>query len=158
MKISNLIEAVLLRIGPIVPDKIYLGIRYRLATGYWMNFRNPKTLNEKLQWLKLYNRKPEYTTYVDKYAVKEYVADLIGNQYIIPTLGVWDTAEEIDFEKLPHRFVLKPTHNSSTGRCICKNKKALDIPYTIKSLTTSLPFETLTLYILFATIIDKSSS
>lgn len=102
-------------------DKLYLKIWYYNRMGYWMDFNNPKTFNEKLQWLKLYNRKPEYTTMVDKYAVKKFVADIIGDEYIIPTLGVWDSFEDIDFDKLPNQFVLKCTHDSG-GLVICKDK------------------------------------
>lgn len=106
-------------------DKQYLRIWYLNRMGYWMNFDNPKTFNEKLQWLKLYNRKPKYTTMVDKYAVKKYVADIIGEQYIIPTLGVWDKFDDIDFDTLPDQFVLKCTHDSG-GLVICKDKSKLD--------------------------------
>lgn len=73
----------------IVPDKMWLKIIYRREMGYSLNISNPQAFNEKIQWLKLYDRKPEYTTMVDKYAVKEYVASKIGGQYLIPTLGVW---------------------------------------------------------------------
>ena len=75
--------------------------------GYPLNLKDPKTFNEKLQWLKLYNRNPEYTTLVDKYAVKKYISEKIGAEYIIPTLGVWNSYDEIDFDALPDQFVLK---------------------------------------------------
>ena len=78
--------------------------------GYKLDLKNPKTFSEKLQWLKLYNRKPEYTQMVDKAAVKDYVAKILGKEYIIPTLGIWNKPEDIDFESLPNRFVLKTTH------------------------------------------------
>nr|WP_301183545.1 ATP-grasp fold amidoligase family protein [Limosilactobacillus fermentum] len=90
-----------------------------------LNLDNPQTFNEKLQWLKIHNRKPEYTTMVDKYAAKQYVADKIGSQYIIPTLGVWDHFDDIDFDALPDQFVLKCTHDSG-GLVICKDKSRLD--------------------------------
>lgn len=106
--------------------------------GYWMSFKHPKTLNEKLQWLKIHNRKPEYTTYVDKYEVKQYVSDVIGSQYVIPTIGVWDSEKDINFDSLPDKFVLKPTHNSSVGRCICTDKDKLDIPSTLAALRKAL--------------------
>ena len=105
--------------------------------GYWMDFKNPKTFNEKLQWLKLYNRKPEYTTMVDKYAVKKYVADIIGDQYIIPTLGVWNSFEKIDFDNLPNQFVLKCTHDSG-GLVICKDKSKFNWNATKEKIKTSL--------------------
>ena len=89
------------------------------------NLRNPKTFNEKLQWLKIYDRKSEYTVMVDKYAAKQYVADRIGEQYIIPTLGVWENFDDIDFESLPNQFVLKCTHDSG-GLVVYKDKSKLD--------------------------------
>ena len=88
--------------GSWIPDKLYIQWMYRLKMGKKLNLKNPTTFSEKLQWLKLYNRRPEYTTMVDKYAVKEYVANIIGNKYIIPTLGVWDRPEDIDWDSLPN--------------------------------------------------------
>jgi hypothetical protein len=108
------------------PGKLYLKLLFRLRMGYWMDFDNPQTFNEKLQWLKLYNRRPEYTQMVDKYAVKEYVASIIGEEHIIPTLGVWDSVDDIDFDKLPNQFVLKCTHDSG-GIVICTDKSQLDV-------------------------------
>lgn len=111
-----------------LPDKLYLSLRFRCQMGYWINWKHPKTFNEKLQWLKIYNRRPEYTTMVDKYAVKDYVARKIGNEYIIPTIGVWDRFNDIDFDSLPNQFVLKTTHGGGGGGVvICKNKKNFDI-------------------------------
>lgn len=108
-------------------DELYLKILFRLKMGYPLNLRSPRTFNEKLQWLKLYNRKPEYTQMVDKYAVKEYVAKLIGEEYIIPTLGVWDRVEDIDFDTLPNQFVLKTTHGGGGGGVVvCKDKSNFD--------------------------------
>ena len=101
-----------------VPDSIFLRVKYRKMTGKRLDLRNPKTFNEKLQWLKLHNRKPIYTTMVDKYAVKEYVAALIGEEYIIPTLGVWSHYDEIDFASLPNQFVLKCTHDCESVKII----------------------------------------
>ena len=112
-------------VGRILSDKTYIKIKYKAMIGCNISFSNPQTFNEKLQWLKLYDRKPEYTTMVDKYAVKQYVEDLIGKAYIIPTLGVWNHFDEIDFEKLPNQFVLKCTHDSG-GLIICKEKSQLD--------------------------------
>lgn len=103
-------------------DRHYLQLVFRLKMGMKLDLKNPKTFSEKLQWLKLYNHKPEYTMMADKVKVKEWVASVIGQEYIIPTLGVWDDPEKIDFEKLPERFVLKCNHNSGTGMFICKNK------------------------------------
>ena len=90
-----------------------------------MDFKNPKTYNEKLQWLKIYNRDPLYNTFVDKYLVKEYVAKKIGEQYIIPLLGKWNSFDEIDFDKLPDQFVLKCNHDCG-GIVICRDKSSFD--------------------------------
>lgn len=110
-----------------LPDKVFLKAAFRARFGRKLNLNNPKTFNEKLQWLKLYNRKPEYTKMVDKYLVREYVKEKIGEKYLIPLLGVWDDPEEIDFDELPMQFVLKCNHNSGIGMCICKDKNDLDI-------------------------------
>lgn len=110
------------------PDRVYLKWRYRLLLGRKLNLDNPITFNEKLQWLKLYNRKSEYTIMVDKVKVKEYIAEKLGEEYIIPNLGVWDDPDDIDFDALPDQFVLKCNHNSGLGMCICKDKSKLDIP------------------------------
>lgn len=123
----------------VLTDKQYLSLLYRLRMGYWMDFNNPKTFNEKLQWLKLYYRKPEYTQMVDKFAVKEYVANIIGSEYIIPTIGIWDKPENIDWDSLPEQFVLKTTHSGgSTGVVICNNKKTFDRQKAIEKLNKSL--------------------
>lgn len=106
-------------------DCKYLKLRFYERMGKKLNLENPQTFSEKLQWLKLYDRKPIYTTMVDKHAVKEYVAERIGEDYIIPTLGVWDNFDEIDFDALPDRFVLKCTHDSG-GLVICRDKNKLD--------------------------------
>ncbi len=106
-------------------DERYLKMVYRIQMGKKLNLDPPVTFNEKIQWLKLYDRKPEYTTMVDKYEAKKHVSDLIGEQYIIPTLGVWDHFDEIDFDKLPNQFVLKCTHDSG-GLVICRDKEKLD--------------------------------
>ena len=109
----------------IVPDKMFLKIKYRIHCGKKLNLKNPQTFNEKLQWLKLYDRKDIYTTMVDKYEAKKYVASVIGEEYIIPTLGVYDKFDEIDFDKLPNQFVMKCTHDSG-GIVIVKDKSKFD--------------------------------
>lgn len=98
----------------IANPEVVLKKMFKEKMGYALDFENPKTFNEKLQWLKLHDHNPLYTTMVDKYAVKEYVAEKIGAQYIIPTLGVWDHFDEIEFDKLPDQFVLKCTHDSGS--------------------------------------------
>lgn len=110
----------------ILTDRTHIKMRYKLKMGKKLNLKNPKTFNEKLQWLKLYDRKPIYTTMVDKYAAKQYVAERIGEEYIIPTLGVWDNFDDIDFTELPNQFVLKCTHDSG-GLVICRDKSRFDI-------------------------------
>lgn len=119
-------------------DEQYLKLKYKNVFGRNLDLENPKTFNEKLQWLKLYNRKPEYTVMVDKYKVREYIAQMIGEEYLIPLLGVWDNPDEIDFDALPNQFVLKCNHNSGTGMCICKDKSNLDIEKVKKELRKGL--------------------
>lgn len=121
----------------IIGDKLYLKLAYWARMGKKLNLKNPQTFNEKLQWLKLNDRKPIYTTMVDKYEAKKYVADIIGGEYIIPTLGVWDKFEDINFDKLPDQFVLKCTHDSG-GLVICKDKSNLDLQSARKKINKSL--------------------
>lgn len=118
-------------------DEEYLKKLFKCHMKRELNLDNPQTFNEKLQWLKLYDRKPEYTTMVDKYAVKRYVADIIGEEYIIPTLGVWNHFDEIDFDKLPNQFVLKCTHDSG-GIVICTDKSNLDLKAAKKKIEKCL--------------------
>lgn len=106
-------------------DALYLKMEYYFQTGRRLNLNNPKSYNEKLQWLKIHDRKPEYTQMVDKAGVKDYIAKTIGEQYVIPTLGIWKHFDDIDFTTLPEKFVLKCTHDSG-GLVICKDKKTLD--------------------------------
>lgn len=127
----------IMRIFAFIPDKQYLKLMYRIRMGKKLNLKNPQTFNEKLQWLKLYDRRPEYTIMVDKYEVKEYVADIIGRKYIIPTLGVWESFDEIDFNKLPNQFVLKCTHDSG-GLVICRDKNKLNMTEARKKIEKSL--------------------
>ena len=139
MDSKKIINYLLLKFGFVLPDKLYLGLLLKTRCGYWPNWSAPKTYNEKLQWLKLYNRRPEYSKMVDKFAVKEYVASLIDKKYIIPTLGVWDKPEEIDWDSLPSSFVLKTTHGGgNTGVVICRNKESLDKQEAITKLRSSL--------------------
>lgn len=109
------------------PDKVFLNAAFRARFGRKLDLKNPKTFNEKLQWMKLYNRNPVYTMMVDKYLVRNYVREIIGEEYLIPLLGVWDDPDKIDFDKLPMQFVLKCNHNSGLGMCICRDKNKLDI-------------------------------
>lgn len=123
---TRIINGVFTRaIAPFLSDKCYLKRNYRMAFGRKLDLKNPKTHSEKLQWLKLYDRRPEYSMMVDKYEAKNYVSSIIGAEYIIPTYGVWDKAEEIDWDKLPDQFVFKCTHDSG-GIIIVKDKNAVD--------------------------------
>ena len=123
-----------------LPDENYIKLLYKANFGYELDLETPITFNEKLQWLKINNRKVEYIKMVDKFLVKKYVSDKIGKQYVIPTLGVWDNFEDIDFNKLPNRFVLKCTHDSG-GLVICKDKKRLNIDKISQKLRQSLKRE-----------------
>ncbi len=107
-------------------DKTYLKLFYRGTMGKKLDLKNPKTFNEKIQWLKLYDRNPEYSKMVDKHEAKLYVADKIGEEYIVPSFGVWENFDDIDFSKLPDQFVLKCTHDCG-GLVICKDKSKLDV-------------------------------
>ena len=109
-----------------VPDSLYLKVLYRVIMGRKLNLKNPKEYNEKLQWLKLNDRKPEYSTMVDKYEVRGYIEDLLGDKYLIPCLGIYDSVDDIDIDALPDRFVLKCTHDSGSVE-ICKDKSSFDI-------------------------------
>lgn len=102
-------------------DKKYLKLLYWDKFGKNLNLTNPQTFNEKIQWLKLYDRNPYYSKLVDKYEVKKIVSDKIGEEYVIPTLGVWDDFNQINFDELPNQFVLKCTHDSG-GIVIVKDK------------------------------------
>ncbi len=126
-----------LKISKFIPDRPYLKLKFRANMGKKLDLNSPKTFSEKLQWLKLYNRKPEYTDMVDKYEAKNYVAKILGDEYIIPTLGVWDNVKDIDFDALPEQFVLKCTHDSG-GLVICKDKSKLDIEKTREIMRAAL--------------------
>lgn len=120
-----------------ISDEKYLRLMYWANTGKKLNLEKPVTFNEKLQWLKLHNQNPEYSKMVDKYEAKKWVADRIGEEYIIPTLGVWDSFDEIDFDQLPNQFVLKCTHDSG-GLVICKDKDKLNKIKAKKKIEASL--------------------
>lgn len=110
----------------LLSDECYLKLMYKAYVGKSLNIKKPVTFSEKIQWLKLYNRNYKFNDMVDKYNSKKYVSDIIGEQYIIPTIGVWDSFDEINFEILPEQFVLKCTHDSHSVY-ICKNKNSFNI-------------------------------
>ena len=118
-------------------DEEFIRRKYELITGKHLNLDHPVSYNEKLQWLKLYDKHDEYVELVDKYQVKKIVASKIGQDHIIPTIGVWNSPQEIDFDSLPNQFVLKTTHDSG-GVVICDNKAKLDVNKTKKYLHKSL--------------------
>ncbi len=123
--------------GTLWLDKAYLKILFRNRMGKPLNLKNPKTYNEKVQWLKLYDRNPEYTKLVDKYEVRKYIAKTIGKEYLIPLLGVWNRFESIDFDTLPNQFILKCTHDSG-GIIICKDKSQFDLEAARKKMNRYL--------------------
>lgn len=136
---KHIIFAIYRRIPWIIrDDERYLRIYCRLSGFKDMDFDNPKTFNEKLQWLKLHNRRPEYIQMVDKVAVKDYVASMIGSEYVIPTLGVWDSPNDIEWDKLPNQFALKTNHDGgSNGVVVCKDKATLDKRAALRELRHS---------------------
>lgn len=121
-----------------VPDERFLRMLWKARFGSELNLEAPRTFNEKMQWLKLYDRDPLHTVMVDKYAVKAYVSPLIGSEHVIPTLGVWTDPEQIDFKSLPDRFVLKCNHTSGEGLILCKDKSRLDREKAVSSLKKAL--------------------
>lgn len=120
-----------------LPDILYIKLYFRVRVGRKLNLKNPKTLNEKLQWMKFNYRFPLQTIVSDKYAVREYVRGKIGEEYLIPLYGVWDTFDDIDLSRLPDKFVLKCNHDSG-GLAICQNKNQFDITSARSKINRSL--------------------
>ena len=119
-------------------DEAFVKIMFRTKFGRKLNLENPEMFSEKLQWLKLYNRRPEYTDLVDKLNVRNFIKEKIGEEYLIPLIGAWDSPDEIDFDALPDKFVLKCNHNSGTGMCICRDRSTLDTEKVRKELRKGL--------------------
>lgn len=119
-------------------DEEYLKRKYESIMHKKLDLDNPKAFNEKLQWLKINDHNPKYTMMVDKYKVRDYIKKELGEEYLIPLLGVWDDPDDIDFDSLPNQFVLKCNHNSGLGMCICKDKSKLDIEKVKKELRKGL--------------------
>lgn len=120
-------------------DEQYLRLFFKYRMGYPLKLDNPQTYSEKLNWLKLYDRNPFYTKLVDKYEVKNYVAEKAGVQYVIKTLGIWDKPEDIDWKTLPKQFVLKTTHGGgNSGVVVCKDKEKLDKDMTVSRLKVAM--------------------
>lgn len=120
-----------------LPDELYVRLYYRLRVKRKLNLERPKTFNEKLQWLKFNDRDPQYSIVVDKYTVRKYISETIGEEYLIPLIGVWDKFDEIDFSKLPEKFVIKCNHDSG-GIVICTDKSKLNIDKARKIINKSL--------------------
>lgn len=121
----------------IMSDKWWISTVWQMTYGYKLDWRNPRTFNEKLQWLKVYDKNPLYTTLVDKLKVKEWVARIIGEEYIIPTLAIYNSVDEINLDLLPNQFVLKCNHDSGSA-VVCKNKSTFDLVIAKKKLHESL--------------------
>lgn len=135
---ENTLIKILYKTNFLYSDKLFIKLRWRIRMKRRLDLKNPQTFCEKIQWLKLYDRKPEYTIMVDKYAVKDYVALKIGKEHIIPTIAVWNCPENIDWDFLPESFVLKTTHGGGSGGVIiCKDKSKLDKDAAIKQLNIS---------------------
>lgn len=121
----------------ILRDSTFLKLKYKLRTGKKLNLKAPKTFNEKMQWLKIHNRKPLYTQMADKFAARELVKKVIGSEHLIPVYGVWEHAKDIDFSMLPDQFVLKCNHDCGSV-VICKDKRAINQAEICEKLETSL--------------------
>lgn len=166
---ENNMKKIIRKFFELLPDEIYLKARYYYYFGKIINFDNVKTYNEKLQWLKLHMRNPAYSKYVDKILVKEIMKKIIGNEYIIPTIEVWDSPDKVDFKHLPNKFVLKCNHNSGTGMFICKDKSKVDKNKILKLLKNGFeedyykysrewPYKNVKRKIFAETLIEDSSS
>lgn len=134
-----LLSSLLRDYGFWIPDKLYLQMKFYLEMGKPLHLKNPQTFSEKLQWIKLFDRRPEYTMMVDKYLVKDYIGKLIGAKYVIPTLGIWNKPEDINFEELPNQFVLKVTNGGGNGGVfVCRDKQLLEQESIIIKLEKAL--------------------
>lgn len=115
------------KVAKLFSDEVYLKTLFFLILGRKLDLKDPHSLNEKMQWMKLYDHRPEYVVMVDKYCVREYIKKTIGEKYLIPLIGVWDDPNQINFNELPEKFVLKCNHNSGKGMCICKDKSKINV-------------------------------
>ena len=119
-------------------DEKFLRRKFKACMGRELDLENPEKFNDKLQWLKLNYRLPEYTMMVDKYLVRDYIREQLGEEYLIPLVGAWDSPDEIDFDALPDKFVLKCNHNSGVGMYICRDKSKMDVEKVKKELWRGL--------------------
>ncbi len=125
------------RFAPLFPEKMYLKVLFKNRMNSKLDLKNPKTFSEKLQWLKLYDRKPEYATMVDKAEVKKYISEKLGEEYLIPTIGIYESVAEIPFDDLPEKFIIKCTHDSGSV-FICDKKKDINFDEIKTKLTQNL--------------------
>ena len=132
------LKSLILYTSSLWPDDVFIQLMFWIRTGQTLDLSNPKTFTQKQNWLKLHDRNPRYTDLVDKLKVKRIVAELIGEQYVVPMLGYWKSPEDISFEELPDKFVLKCNHNSGGGMCICKDKSAINPNEVRKNLLVGL--------------------
>lgn len=138
MKNESAVQKLLYRISKfLIPDGLYTRLKFRKNLGRWPDMRNPKSFNEKLCYLKLHRREPIMSVMADKHEAKQYVSQRIGEQYIIPTFGLWDNAEDIDFKELPNKFVIKGTHDSG-GVVVCRDKAKLNLNEVREQMRCSL--------------------
>ena len=121
-----------------LPDKACIKLLWWSATGTKLNLKNPRGFNEKIQWMKLYYRNPQYTELADKISVRDYVKKTIGEKYLIPLIGTYDNPEQISFDLLPDKFVIKCNHNSGRGMCFCRDKSKIDFVRVKKELRKAL--------------------
>lgn len=134
---KNILIKILYKISPFIKDEQYLKVLFFLKLGYKLDIKNPKTYNQKLQWLKLYYRNPITTQMVDKFLVKDFAKEIIGEKYLVQSYGIWNSFDEIDFNVLPKSFVLKTTHDQG-GVIIVRDKNKLDKEYAKNKLSKHL--------------------
>lgn len=140
-------DSLVVHFGQWLPDSVYIKLRYRFQMRRRLNLKNPRTFQEKLHWLKLHDQNPAYTDMVDKVKVKDYVAKTVGNEYVVPLLGVWDRPEDINWGALPNQFVLKTNHaGGNSGVIICRDKSKLDKQTAISKLKGSMHSDIYRLY------------
>lgn len=135
--LKSRMKTLIYKIAQIIPDKYFLMLKYFKNFGEFPNLSKPHSFNEKINWLKLHTRDPKYTDLVDKYTVKSIVGNIIGFEHIIPTIGAWENANDIDFDSLPEQFVLKTTHGSGDV-VVCRDKRKMNFEEAVVKLNNSL--------------------
>lgn len=136
---KNILNGLLTRLSPIIGDELYIKMQYRVLKGQHLDITNPATMDEKLQWLKIHNRDPRLTKLVDKLAVKQYISQTLGSQYVCPVLKTWESVDDICLDSLPDSFVLKTNHSGgNTGVVLCKEKKTFDLAAAKQKLKSAM--------------------